>query len=547
MVQISISYLLKELTDTALGGDITSFYKFLYLSIAVGIIQAGLAYAGTQVKARFINLTKRDFRHHLARKIQNMPVSILDRYHSADLVTRQNDNIDHLNDYLLFVVELIYQPLILIFSVAFIVSINWKMMLIYGTVTPLAAPIFNRISKPMQKLYERLKESQAKASAVAEDTIRGVHVFKAFSLHEPLAQKYNGILQSILLTTKSIIRMDSILLFCNQVLRYLPMLCSITLAGYLAYRGEMSLGGALTISTTMIWCTAGPVEAMLALISRTRETIPVANRIFEILDQPDEIEVDGVMDRHAGAPAIEFKNVAFAYPDAAPIFENLSFQVQPGEIVAVVGSSGCGKTTLMKMICGLYPASAGTISLFGNRMEGDRLVTLRRFIAPVFQDVHLFPVGIRENIQYGNRTTSQREVENAATIANVHSFVMRLPQEYETVLQEGAVNLSGGEKQRLSIARAVLKDAPILVLDEPTAALDTQSEADVQEAVDRATAGKTVLIIAHRLSTIKNVDRILVLDQGQIVEEGTHAELMLRDSLYRRLYEKQLAGNEVAQ
>jgi ABC-type multidrug transport system fused ATPase/permease subunit len=278
----------------------------------------------------------------------------------------------------------------------------------------------------------------------------------------------------------------------------------------------------------------------LTMVRRTRETLPVVERVLDLLDRPAEPTGERALCERSGCPAIAFDGVSFAYNGEAPVLDGLSFQAAPGEVVALVGPSGCGKSTILRLLCGFYEAQEGTVRVFGHWLKGSNLARARHWISIVTQDTCLFPLSVAENIGWGRLGASRKEIVAAARRANVHGFVTRLPQAYETALDEEAVNLSGGEKQCIAIARAVLKDAPILLLDEPTAALDARSESMVQDALDRFAEGRTVLLIAHRLSTIRNVDRILVLDQGRICEEGTHDQLMGTDSLYRRLYTKQL-------
>jgi ABC-type multidrug transport system fused ATPase/permease subunit len=267
----------------------------------------------------------------------------------------------------------------------------------------------------------------------------------------------------------------------------------------------------------------------------------IAAHLFELTDENKERTNGEIFDLKKDVPAVEFTDVSFKYDNEKKILENLNFQVLRGEKIALIGSSGGGKTTLFKLLCGFYGAQSGLIKLYGIDMNKWSLSALRSLIALVSQDIHLFPGTIAENIGYGAPEPSLDEVINAAKAANAHDFIMELPKGYNTIIGEDGARLSGGEKQRISIARAILKDAPILLLDEPTSALDTQSEALVQEVFNKIMKNKTEIVIAHRLSTIKECDRVLVLDQGTIMETGSHEELLLKDGVYKKLYNKQVA------
>jgi ABC-type multidrug transport system fused ATPase/permease subunit len=295
----------------------------------------------------------------------------------------------------------------------------------------------------------------------------------------------------------------------------------------------------LIASVYLIWMVFIPVETMLGWMRHLREVAPAVERIFEILDQPVENGHYRDFQPVTDAPALAFKLVSFQYNGDAKILDEFSFSLDKGKIAALVGSSGCGKSTVLKLLCGFYRPQSGQVHIGGNDIFQSDMRDARKQVSLVSQETYLFPTTIAENIAYGRLGATEDEIIAAAKAANAHDFISAQPDGYETQVGEWGTKLSGGERQRIALARAILKDAPILLLDEPTSALDAQSEAIVQEALDRFMLGRTVLVVAHRLSTIKNVDEIVVLDEGRLQERGTHEQLMGSDTRYRRLYLKQ--------
>ncbi|HZH03761.1 MAG TPA: ABC transporter ATP-binding protein, partial [Myxococcaceae bacterium] len=320
---------------------------------------------------------------------------------------------------------------------------------------------------------------------------------------------------------------------------------ALVFGGTLVLRGEISLG-TLIAFLGYLGGLFGPVQGLSTVYKTLRTTSVAVDQVFSVLDAqdhlgdaPDAVEVTGLRGE------VEFENVHFAYPSgrqAAPLINGISLKVRPGETVALVGPSGAGKTTLMALLCRFYDPVSGAVRIDGQDLRSLKQMSLRRHVGVVLQDSLLFNESVRNNIAYGRPNASMDEIEAAARAAHAHEFIERLPQGYETVVGERGSRLSAGERQRISIARALLKDPAILILDEPTSALDAESEALVQEALNRLMKGRTTFAIAHRLSTVVDADRILVLKSGQIVEQGTHAELLAVDGYYASLVRRQTRG-----
>jgi ABC-type multidrug transport system fused ATPase/permease subunit len=372
---------------------------------------------------------------------------------------------------------------------------------------------------------------------------------KAFNLRGWLGDAFRTRVKAHESETLKISWQGTLVFPVHMALRFAPQLIMPLYGGYLAYHGEITVGQLLA-ANALVWTVYSPIQQMLGMLSQVRETVPRVERIYALLDQPTEFDDDGrPFVPVPGAAPVELIDVDFGYQsddgEFTSVLQDLDLQLLPGQTAALVGPSGCGKSTLLKLLCGFYHPQRGRVCIQGNDLAESDLATARGQVSLMSQHTYLFPVTIAENIGYGRPGATEGEIVVAAKAANAHDFILEQPQGYRTQVGERGVRLSGGQRQRIALARAILKDAPILLLDEPTSALDTQSEAVVQQALDRFAADRTALIVAHRLSTIRDADRILVLDQGHVCEQGTHASLMRQDGLYRRLVQKQAAGGEL--
>jgi ABC-type multidrug transport system fused ATPase/permease subunit len=432
----------------------------------------------------------------------------------------------------------VQQPVVFLLGFTYMYMLSWKLLLATCILIPISSILYDKVVKPMQVHSRKEMEHLARANAVTQDAIRGIYIIKAFNLQNILAKKFRQIAEDVRNEGLAIDRRAGIEFAVFLLLRYTPQLVAPLYGGYLAFHGEITVG-ALIASNYLIWMIFIPVETMLGWIRQLREVAPAVERVFAVLDQPIEETHQHGFQPFPDAPAFRFDKVNFKYNDETQILHDFSLSVDKGKAVALVGPSGCGKSTVLKILCGFYRPQSGHIHVEGNDILQSDLYEVRKRVSLVSQETYLFPTTIAENIAYGRQGATRDEIIAAARAANAHDFISAQPEGYETQVGEWGSKLSGGEKQRIALARAILKDAPILLLDEPTSALDAQSEAILQEALERFMRGRTVLVIAHRLSTIRNVDEIIVLEGGRLRERGTHQELMRADSLYKRLYLKQ--------
>ena len=542
VIEVVYPFFLMKLTDAAINTQSDQFQLLIYWALITMLINVGVTFMRGQVSARYEAYTIRDFRDQITAHIQKLPISYLDTLHSGDLVSRLNNDVEKIAGLLKRVQEFIQQPLIFILGFTYMAVISWKLLLATCILIPISAILFDKVIKPIQLDSQSEMEELARANAVTQDAIRGIYIVKAFNLQKILTKKVQEIAKNIEDAGLSIAKRSAISTALFLALRYIPQLVCPLYGGYLAFQGEITLG-ALLASMTLIWMVFLPVEKMLGWLREIRQVAPAIERIFELLEHPVESASSQAFEPITESSPVKMDHITFQYNEGEKILDDFHLLVEEGQTIGLVGPSGCGKSTVLALLCGFYKPQSGAIKIYGNDLFDTNLSEVRTKISLVSQETYLFPTTIKSNIAYGRVGASDDEIVAAAKAANAHDFIMEQPNGYETQSGEWGAKLSGGQRQRIALARAILKDAPILLLDEPTSALDTQSEAIIQEVLERLMRGKTVIIVAHRLSTLRNVDKILVLDQGQIREIGTHLELMRTDSLYKRLYLKQAELN----
>src|SRR5262249_37920149 len=419
--------------------------------------------------------------------------------------------------------------------------LNWRLTLAVLVVGPFVYMLTSRFGKRLRRIAHSTQEGTEEVLDVAQETISGHRIVKAFGMEGFEQRRFRNTLLSL---ADHQVRAARVVYLSSPILELVGVLLA---AGFVLYAKREIEAGVMTIGIFASYIVAmlgmyDPLRKLSRIQNYFQESFAATSRIYKLLDthtekrdRPGAIELAPLADR------IEFKNVSFKYQDSNDwILRDVTIDVHRGEVVALVGLSGAGKSTLTNLLMRFYDPTEGTISIDGSDIQGARLASLRRQIALVTQEVILFNDSIIHNIANGGAEFSRERIESAARAAYAHDFIVERGG-YETVIGERGVKLSGGERQRIAIARAILKDAPILVLDEATSALDTQSERLLQRAVSNLMQGRTTIVIAHRLTTIHRADKIVVLDHGRIVDEGTHDQLMSRGGIYRDLYELQFS------
>jgi ABC-type multidrug transport system fused ATPase/permease subunit len=549
---------MRRIFDAVLAGQTATFWHYTWLLLALNIPGALFSYLKTRGIGLFSERTQAKLRQAIAAHSTLLPVSYLEQRHSGDLLSVLNADLaklktllsDNLKDFF-------FQTVRFVFALTYIISINWVLALVSTILTPAIFILISRLTQPVSQRSEEMQDEIGQVNSLAQDSLSGAMVVKSFNLAAILDERFHLANMKALKKGLVVARYWSLINGLSFGLIIMPFIIAMGLGGYLVIDKNMTFGG-LFAFINLLNFVVNPLGSLPGIIASIGEACGAAQRVFKLIDSPGERQDGAILGSKAvalpfdslaateTAPAIQFKDVSFAYSADSPVLKHVSLSIPRGQTVAIVGPSGGGKTTLLKLILGYYPLPDEAVQLFGADLNAWQLSAARQQMAFVAQDTYLFPVSLGENIGCGRPGASQAEIENAARQANIHEFIAGLPEGYATNAGEWGARLSGGQKQRISLARAILKDAPILLLDEPTSALDAESEALIQEALDRFARQRTTVVVAHRLSTIKNANRVVVLQEGQIIEEGTHAELIARGGLYLELYQGQFALDQPA-
>lgn len=424
-------------------------------------------------------------------------------------------------------------------------KLNWKLASFALLLGPLVYQATIYFGQRLRRTGARVQEGYQEILHVAQETISGHTVVKAFHAERMESERFRAAARRLMRSALKAARYAALSPPILELLGVVAAAGFILYAQHIIARRDMTPGEFFGF-LFFLFSLYDPVRKLSRLHNSMQHALAAAGRVFRLLDYHTEIpDRADALTLETFRDRIEFRQVSFTYHDGDdPVLQDVSFTVRAGEMVAIVGSSGVGKTTLTKLLPRFYDVTSGAILIDGVDIRQIRLDSLRRLMALVTQEVILFHDTVRNNIAYGRSDASEAEIEEAARAALAHDFICDLPAGYDTLIGERGVRLSGGQRQRLAIARAILKNAPILILDEATSALDAESELYVQRALANLMRGRTVIVIAHRLSTVRRADRLIVLDGGRVVEQGTHDELLARGGLYRRLYELQFADDE---
>lgn len=506
--------------------------------LGVAAVKAVFSYGVGYLMAYVGNRVVADIRQELFQRFMWLPIGFHDSNTSGRLVSRVVNDVGLMANAASSVVKDILQNVLTFLAmVGVILYQDWRLAGISLIVLPLAGLTMVRVGKRLKKLAASGQEQMGDMSSTLQETFASIRVVKAFGREDAEGERFRERNRAYLSTTLKSNQVWSIGHSYMEIIGVISVATLIWYGGYLVINGTMTPGAFFSFMAAMLLAYT-PVRKLSGSNNLIQQALAAAERVFGVLDLKTEQSHDhGTVPLTGIKQAIEFKGVALCYENhTIPALTDIDLVIKPGEVIALVGSSGSGKTSLVSLLPRFYEPTAGRILIDGFPLPSYQLHSLRAHIGIVSQEVVLFDDTIQRNIAFGRTGATQAEVERAAKMAYAHDFILRLPQGYESVIGERGLKLSGGERQRLAIARAILRDPPLLILDEATSALDSESERIVQLALANLLKNRTALVIAHRLSTIQHADRIVVLDRGVIVETGSHEELLRRGGVYHRLH-----------
>ncbi len=483
-------------------------------------------------------------RQELFDKILWLPMKYYEGAQVGVIMSRILNDVLMIRQSLPAFVQVVRQSITMIGLICVVFYQNFELALWAIVVLPIAGAPFVMFSRALRRYGKRNAETLANISGMLQELLSGVRVIKAFATEKAESQKFNAENAKIVKITLKQSNVSELSSPVMELIGSLGIGAVVLVGGLEVIRGDISPGSFFSFVAALVMLY-DPVKALSAANMNVQNALAGAERVFAILDDPElKTESGGVLEFNEEFKEISFRNVNLYYDDVAAL-SDINFDLKKGERIALVGPSGAGKTSLINLIPRFYEAQTGQITLNGNNIEDYSLSSLRLNVAMVSQDAFLFDTSIKENLSYGSINCSEEKILEAAKAAYADQFINELPNGYDTRIGERGTKLSGGQKQRLTIARAVLKDAPLLILDEATSALDSESEKMVQKALDNLMQNRTSIVIAHRLSTILSSDRILVMDKGKIIDQGKHEELLGRCDLYTKLYNIQFNSEAV--
>ena len=541
-----IPWIIKDMIDEVLADKNGTMLNWIAASIIAIFIVRGLFWYGQNYLMSYVGQSVIiDIRAAVFKKLQRLSVSFYDKNKTGTIMSYVTNDVNALQSAMVEnTIEMITEGFILIGSVVAMIYLDWRLTLFTVCTFPVVLWFMEFFGKKIRKTGGRIQECTADITSVLQESVASARVIKSFVREDYEVDCFD-------VENKANFRanMKNAQLMATLT-PVVELVAAIGVTMIIWYGGNNVINGTITAGSLVAFLTyavniSNPIKRLTRVIGNIQKALAAAQRVFMIIDMPEEIaESRDAKQLPEVSGKVEFQNVSFAYNDKGNVITDLSFSVKPGEVIAIVGPSGAGKSTIANLLPRFYDVNKGDIKIDGHSVREVTLDSLREQVGIVPQETMLFNGSVYNNILYGRLDATKEEIEAAAKAANAHDFIMQLTDGYETKLGDRGVNLSGGQRQRIAIARAILKNPRILILDEATSALDTESERVVQEALDRLMVGRTSFVIAHRLSTVKNADKILVLEKGNLVESGTHDELLALDGLYAHLYKIQYRNKE---
>ena len=541
------AYLVKPALDEIFLNKNADTLVWIPIAVLVIYLLKGLGSYGQTVLMSYIgHRVVADLRYDLYRHIQLQPLSFFTKNPTGTLMSRITYDVNLIRDTVSEAVTSILKDTFTLIALIFVIFYrDWKLALIAMVVFPIAIYPITAFGRKMRKIARASQVTMGSLTSLLQETISGNRIVKAFSMEDHENKRFSKENERLFKLVMKSVSVRAITTPLMELLGGVGIAAIVFYGGYQVIQSTSTPGTFFSFLAALLMLYE-PAKRLTNVNITIQQGLSAAERIFTVMDTVPEIK-----DREGANPLppitreIEFDHVSFSY-DRIPVLKDIKLKIKAGEVVAFAGMSGGGKTTLVNLIPRFYDVSDGGILIDGRDIRDVTINSLRGQIAIVTQQTILFNDTIRNNIAYGDINKRDEDIVMAAKAANAHDFITKLPEGYNTIIGEQGVKLSGGERQRISIARALLKDAPILILDEATSSLDTESEVEVQDALDKLMKGRTTLVIAHRLSTIRNADRIIVIVDGKIVEEGSHESLLAKEGEYYKLYNMQFRDTDSA-
>ncbi|MEC1305634.1 ABC transporter ATP-binding protein [Lysinibacillus capsici] len=527
--------------DYIMKKDIDGTIRLGILLAVIFSVASILTWLQTYVMIQVAMKTIRTLRLELFQKLQTLTLRFFDQRALGDLMSRVTNDIDNLNTALVQSVTQIVSSILTVIGVSIATfTLSWQLAIVTLIIIPLIVFTTKQIIKRSSKNYAARQRDLGKLNGYIEEMITGSEVLTLFGREQQTIDTFHQQNENLRNSAQRAEITSGLLGPINNFMNNLGLAVVIGTGAFLAVKSIVTVGiiAAFVTYTRQFF---RPLNQLSNLLNTFQSAIAGAERVFEILDEPSEVADKPNAIKTASLKGdVVFKQVSFSYEPNKPVLKNIDFHAKAGETFALVGPTGSGKTTIINLLTRFYDVDQGEILIDGHNIEHYQMATIRQRVGVVLQDTYLFSGTIRENIRFGKLDATDEEVVEAAKIANAHHFIKYLPAQYETPVQAGGANLSQGQRQLIAIARAILENADILILDEATSSVDTQTEVDIQKGLQLLMQGRTSLVIAHRLKTIENADQILVIQQGEIVEQGNHQELMQQQGIYRHLQQKLL-------
>src|SRR5215208_4514267 len=547
IAQIAVIWITKDVIDTAIQPhDERKLWLYVGAVVGLGAIRAVLMAARRLISGRQALAVEMDMRQSLYSHLVRLSFGFYDRHQTGQLMSRATVDLQGVRFFLGYGLIFFFQHVITLAGVTGIMFwYDWRLALIALAITPVLIGLAYRYSHISHPLMRDVQQKMADVATVAEENIVGVHVVKSFAQEPQEQAKFERRSEALFRQSVNANRQRA---YYVPLISFIPLVAqaAVLLAGgRMVVHGQMSVGHFIAFNL-MLAMLVMPLRMLGMWIGQAQRATASGERIFQVMDEPEEVkDKPTAVELPPGRGVVRFEDVEFAYVPGRPVLEDIDLDVDAGTTIALIGHTGAGKTTLASLVPRFYDVSAGRVTIDGVDVRDLKLASLRSQIGVISQDPFLFSATVRENIAFGAPDATDGEVEKAARLAQAHEFIDKLPNDYETMIGERGITLSGGQRQRIAIARALIVDPRILILDDATASVDATTEAHIRLGLRDVMKGRTTIIIAHRLSTIALADEMVVLERGRIVARGTHDELIDMNPVYGEIYEHGLLEHEL--